>query len=423
MNPTASALFLNNLCRLLYMNDWKRVFVIIWTGQFLSILTSSIVNFAIVLWLSMETGSAEVLAFAAIAAMLPQSVLGLFTGIFIDRWKRKRVMIMADSFIAFCTFILAVLFYLDVAKLGHIYVLLALRSVGSAFHSPAMQASVPLLAPKSELIRIAGINQIIQSACNIAGPALGALFISMMKMTNILLLDVVGAAFACISLLFVKIPDPDQETQEKDIHLWKEAKEAITEVRRQKGLPWLFILAVSATFFIMPVSVLFPLMTLNHFSGNAFQVSLVEVAWGGGALLGGAFLGLKKFRLNEITLINWMYILLGFAFLFSGVLPVSGYIGFVILTAFAGISGSLYMASFTTVVQTRIDPAVMGRVFSFYISASLLPSMVGLLSTGFLADSIGIGNTFIIGGTVVGLIGVLSFFVPSISYLKKSFDK
>ena len=100
------------------MNNWKRVFAIIWTGQFFSILTSSIVNFAIILWLSFETKSAEVLAFAAIAAMLPQSVLGLFTGIFIDRWKRKRVMIMADSFIAFCTLILAVLFYLDVAKLG-----------------------------------------------------------------------------------------------------------------------------------------------------------------------------------------------------------------------------------------------------------------------------------------------------------------
>lgn len=77
------------------MNNWKRVFAIIWTGQFFSILTSSIVNFAIILWLSFETKSAEVLAFAAIAAMLPQSVLGLFAGIYIDRWKRKRVMIMA----------------------------------------------------------------------------------------------------------------------------------------------------------------------------------------------------------------------------------------------------------------------------------------------------------------------------------------
>lgn len=405
------------------MDNWKKVFAIIWTGQFLSILTSSIVNFAIVLWISMETGSAEVLALATIAALLPQSVLGLFVGIFIDRWKRKRIMILADSFIAFCTLILAALFYLDMAELSHIYVLLALRSVGSAFHSPAMQASIPLLAPKSELIRIAGINQMIQSSCNIAGPALAALFISFMKMTNVLLLDVAGAAFACISLLFVTIPDPENEEREKKVQLWKEAKEAISEVRHQKGLPWLFTLSVLATFFIMPVSVLFPLMTLNHFSGNAFQVSLVEVAWGGGALLGGAFLGMKKFHLNEISLINWMYLLLGATFLLSGVLPVSGYPLFVVFTAIGGVSGALFMASFTTVVQTRINPAVMGRVFSFYISASLLPSMIGLLSTGFLADSIGMSRTFIIGGAFVCLIGIVSFCNSSVKYLKKSFDK
>ena len=405
------------------MNNWKRVFAIIWTGQFFSILTSSIVNFAIILWLSFETKSAEVLAFAAIAAMLPQSVLGLFTGIFIDRWKRKRVMIMADSFIAFCTLILAVLFYLDVAKLGHVYILLALRSVGSAFHMPAMQASVPLLAPKSELIRIAGINQIIQSACNIAGPALAALFISFMEMTNILLLDVIGAALACTSLLFVKIPDPENAEKTQKVQLLKEAKEALTEVRAQSGLSWLFILSIIATFFIMPVSVLFPLMTLDHYSGNAYQISLVEAAWGIGALLGGAFLGIKKFKLNEISLINWMYLLLGLTFGLSGVLPVSGYPLFVGLTAIGGISGSLYMASFTTVVQTRINPVVMGRVFSFYMSINLLPSMIGLLSTGFLADNIGIGNTFIIGGVLVGIIGVISFFIPSIRELRDSFMK
>lgn len=405
------------------MNNWKRVFAIIWTGQFFSILTSSIVNFAIVLWLSFETKSAEVLAFATIAAMLPQSILGLFTGIFIDRWKRKRVMILADSFIAFCTMILAVLFYLDIARIGHVYILLAMRSVGSAFHMPAMQASVPLLAPKSELIRIAGINQIIQSACNIAGPALAALFISFMKMTNILLLDVIGAALACTSLLFVTIPDPENEERTQKVRLLREAKEAFTEVRSQNGLSWLFLLSIIGTFFIMPVSVLYPLMTLNHYSGNAYQISLVEAAWGTGALLGGAFLGMKKIRINEISLINWMYILLGSTFLFSGVLPVSGYPLFVVLTAIGGISGSLYMASFTTVVQTRINPAVMGRVFSFYMSVSMLPSMVGLMSTGFLADTIGIGHTFIIGGVLVGIIGVVSFFIPSIMALRNSFRK
>lgn len=405
------------------MDNWKRVFAIIWTGQFLSILTSSIVNFAIVLWLSLETGSAEVLAFATMAALLPQSVLGLFTGIFIDRWKRKRVMIMADSFIAFCTLILAVLFYFDLAKISHIYVLLAIRSVGSAFHMPAMQASVPLLAPKSELMRIAGINQVIQSVCNIAGPALAGLFITMMKMTNILLLDVAGAAFACLSLCFVFIPDPSHEERNSELHLWREAKEAIMEVRNQYGLSWLFLLSILATFVIMPVSVLFPLMTLNHFAGNAFQVSLVEVSWGGGALLAGALLGLKKYRWNEILLINGMYIALGLTFLFSGLLPVSGFIWFAVLTALGGVCGSLYFATFTTVIQSRIDPGVMGRVFSFYMSFSMLPSMIGLLSTGFLADSIGLGNTFIISGGFLCLIGIISFFIPSLISLKESFKR
>ena len=405
------------------MDNWKRVFAIIWTGQFLSILTSSIVNFAIVLWLSLETGSAEVLAFATMAALLPQSVLGLFTGSFFERWNSKRVMIIADSFIAFCSWILEVLFYFDLAKISHIYVLLALRSVGSAFHMPAMQASVPLLAPKSELMRIAGINQVIQSVCNIAGPALAGLFITMMKMTNILLLDVAGAAFACLSLCFVFIPDPSHEERNSELHLWREAKEAIMEVRNQYGLSWLFLLSILATFVIMPVSVLFPLMTLNHFARNAFQVSLVEVSWGGGALLAGALLGLKKYRWNEILLINGMYIALGLTFLFSGLLPVSGFIWFAVLTALGGVCGSLYFATFTTVIQSRIDPGVMGRVFSFYMSFSMLPSMIGLLSTGFLADSIGLGNTFIISGGFLCLIGIISFFIPSLISLKESFKR
>lgn len=193
------------------MNNWKKVFAIIWTGQFFSILTSSLVNFAIILWLTFETKSAETLAFATIAALLPQAVLGLFSGILIDRWSRKLIMILSDSFIAFCTLILAILFYFEQAEVWQIYTLLALRSVGSAFHMPSMQASIPLLAPESQLLRIAGINQMIQSVSNIAGPALGALAISMLDMTYVLILDVVGAHVACTSLLFVTIPNPKPE--------------------------------------------------------------------------------------------------------------------------------------------------------------------------------------------------------------------
>mgnify|MGYP003358669635 CR=1 FL=1 len=178
------------------MENWKKTFGIIWSGQLASILSSSVVGYAIIFWMSIETGSAEVLALAAIAGMLPQSLLGPVVGVYVDRWDRKRTMILADSFIAFCTLILAVLFWFDVAQMWHIYILLACRSVGSAFHTPSMQASVPLLAPEAQLTRVAGVNQIINSLSNIIGPALGAVLISFTGIGNILLLDVAGAIIA-----------------------------------------------------------------------------------------------------------------------------------------------------------------------------------------------------------------------------------
>ena len=86
-----------------------------------------------------------------------------------------------------------------------IYLLLMLRSVGSAFHAPAMKSSIPLLAPEKELTRIASINQTIQALCNICGPVLGAALIVSTNMSVVMLLDVAGAAIACTTLMFVSL--------------------------------------------------------------------------------------------------------------------------------------------------------------------------------------------------------------------------
>ena len=359
------------------------------------------------------------MAFATIAAMLPQGILSMFSGVFIDRWSRKKIMILSDSFIAFCTLILAFLFYFEQAEVWQIYLLLALRSIGSAFHAPSMQASIPLLAPESQLLRIAGINQMINSACNIAGPALGALAITTLAMPVVLMLDVIGAILACTSLAFVKIPNPPPGEHAGENNVLQDLKEAQREVVSHRGMPLLLILSIIATFFIMPVSVLFPLMTLNHFSGDAFQMSLIEAIWGVGALLGGVALSIKQYKINKITLINLTYILLGAGFTASGLLSPNAFIWFAVFTAFEGVIGSLYFASFTAIIQTKINPAILGRVFSIYMSLSMLPSMLGLMSTGFIADHVGITNTFVIGGLVILAIGVISFCLPSLLQVGK----
>ena len=401
------------------MDNWKKVFIVIWTGQLFSTLSSAVVGYAVVFWLSVKTGSAEVLALSTMASLMPQLVLGFFTGVLIDRWDRKFIMIAADLFIAGCSIILGILFFIGKIEVGYIYILLALRSVGAAFHVPAMQASIPLLAPESQLMRIAGVNQVIQSISTIAGPALAAIFITVLNMTYVLLFDVVGAAIACITLAFVIIPNPPKENNAQKPDMFREMKEGLREIYGNRGLLWMFISMIIMMFFLMPIAALFPLMTLNHFSGNTYMMSVVEVAWGIGMLIGGLIMGMPRFKINKVVLINFMYLIIGITFALSGILPPTAFWIFVTLTFIAGISGAMQHGSFTVVLQTTVAPAALGRVFSVFASVTMLPSMIGLLQTGLIADKIGIVNAFIICGTAIGLTGIISFSVPSIREMIK----
>ena len=397
--------------------NWKKTFAIIWTGQLFSILTSTTINFAIIIWLSIETGSASVLALASVFALLPQSVIGLFSGVIIDHVSKKKIMILADMFIALCTLVLAAIFYLGDVSVWLIYLLLALRSVGSAFHAPALQAAIPALAPEDQLMRISGINQSIYSVCNIAGPALGALLISMMDISFVLLFDVAGALIACGLLMFILIPDVKAGTK---LNFYNDIKEGLKVIAMNRGLLWLLFFSVIVVFFIMPISALFPLMTLKHFNGDAFMMSIIEAAWGIGMLIAGTYLGIQKKQFNKVVMMNLANVILGFSFLLSGLLSRNLFVGFVALTIIGGISGVIFNSSFTVTLQTNIAPEFLGRVFSVYMSITIIPSLLGLLGTGFAADLIGISNSFIIAGVVIAIIGIVAFMIPSVMKLEKS---
>lgn len=406
-------------------NSWKKKFLFIWVGQFISLISSSAVNFAIIIWLSITHGSAEVLAYGAIAGMLPAALLGPFAGVFIDRWDRKKTMMYADGFIALCTLVMSVSFYMGYESLLLIYLMLGLRSVGSAFHMPAMQAAVPMIAPESELLRIAGINQIIQSISAIAGPALGALAISLMSIGNVLLLDIAGALIAIISLVFVFIPNPDVTEQQKTSfkQVANDLKVGFAEILSNRGLSWLFLYSTIATFCLMPVAVLFPLLTLSHFGGDKWEMSVVEMVWGVGMLIGGSMLGVFKPTWSKAGMINATMVALGLSLSISGLLSPSMFVVFVGMTTIGGIAAAVYNASFVSLLQEEIKPEVMGRVFSMYYSIAVLPTMFGLLGTGWAADRIGVNNVFIVLGVGIVLAGLFSYLNKSVMALGSGIGK
>lgn len=137
------------------MKDWKKTLGIIFTGQVFSLLTSSLVQFALIWYLTYKTGSAIVLAISTIVALVPQMILGPFVGVWIDRLDRRKVMMGADSFIAIASLILGILFLIqgEVSTIL-IYAILFIRSLGSTFHSPSFQASIPLIAPEDKLVKV-----------------------------------------------------------------------------------------------------------------------------------------------------------------------------------------------------------------------------------------------------------------------------
>ncbi|MCK4400629.1 MFS transporter, partial [Candidatus Bathyarchaeota archaeon] len=129
-------------------------FMVVFAGQAFSLFGSRLVQFALVWWITETTGLASTLAFASIAAMLPQVLLGPFAGALVDRWNRKTVMMVSDSFIALVVVALAFLYGTGTIQLWHVFIAMFIRSLGGAFQWPAMQASTSLMVPEEHLSRI-----------------------------------------------------------------------------------------------------------------------------------------------------------------------------------------------------------------------------------------------------------------------------
>ena len=401
-------------------NNWLSTYLFIWAGQFVSMITSYSVGFAVIIWLSLEHQSAEVLAFAGIAGLLPQAIIGPFAGVFIDRWNRKLVMMLADTFIALCTLVMVFSMSDGSTNLGFIYFLLGCRSVGNAFHSPAMQAIAPLIVPEKELLRVSGINQMLQSVSSIAGPALGTLAITYFPISKVLYLDIIGALIAVTSLFFVSIPHLKREkTKHSFSSVLIELKEGMQAVFHNKGLAFLFLFSMIATLCIMPVAIMFPLLTTGHYAGGKWEMGFIEMIWGVGMLIGGSLLGIMQVKISKVILVNTMHVILGITFSLSGLFPGTWFIGFVLLTAFGGMALSILSAAFMTILQEEVAPDKLGRVFSLYFSVAVLPSIIGLLFTGFIAESIGVAYAFVASGFLVTLVGIMSFLVPSLMKLGK----
>jgi DHA3 family macrolide efflux protein-like MFS transporter len=399
-----------------------RTFWTIWLGQAVSLAGSQAAQFALVWWLTVETGSAAVLSVATLVALLPSIVAGPFIGALVDRWPRRLTMMAADGAVTLGSLVLAGLFLTGRADTATVLFFLLWRAVGEAFHGPAMVSATSLMVPAEHLGRIQGVNQMLQGGLGIVTAPFGAMLLGLVGITGVMVMDVVTALCAVLPLFFVTVPEPDRkETRATGAAAF--LGEVRAGFRYLRGLPGHmaligFVAVINLS--LAPAFALLPLLVLEELKGDVGMTAWLTSAAGVGAIGGGLALGVWGGSSRRVHAALASLLGLGVATFVLGAAPASLLPVAVCATlgvgAFSGVANGCIVA----IMQATITPEYQGRVFTLMMSLAGAMTPIGLLLATPLADALGVRSWYLAGGLVCAVMGAAAFLVRPIVQIESS---
>lgn len=397
-------------------------FLILFTGQAFSLFGSRLVQFALVWHLTELTKSPSVLATASIAALLPQVFIGPFAGALVDRWDRRVVMMVADSLIALSILLLALMFSIGRVEVWHIYAVMMFRAAGGSFQWPAMQASTSMMVPREHLSRVAGLNQSLSGLVAVSAPPLGALLLAVMTIEYVLVIDVLTAILAVGPLVFIKVPQPEQDAGSARGVLG-DMKDGFQWIFKQKGLLVIMLMSLCINMVTTPTFTMLPLLITEFFKGGAIELAWVQSANGVGMILGGLALGIwGGFKSKINTAFSALFVASLGLLLFSTTPADMLWIGVAAMFVF-GFMNSIANSSFFSVLQALIPHDMQGRVFTLIMSTSVAVSPLGLAIAGPVIEVTGLRFWFVLSGVVFMLGSMVGFTVPIVRTLEEDWER
>lgn len=401
------------------VESWKPRFYTIWIGQAFSLVGSSLVRFAIIWWLTEQTGSARVLTTANLVSMLPFLLLAPFSGALVDRWNRRWVMVISDALIALFTAVLAYLYWRGSVEVWHVYAILFMRGFGDVFQSPAMSASTSLMVPKEQLARVGGMNDLLQGVVGIVSPPLGALLMATVSMQGTLAIDLVTAVLAIAPLLFIRIPQPPAKPASREqTSIFREMAQGFSYVWNWRGLFFMFMVIALLRFFMAPAFSLLPLMVTDYFGGEALELAWMNSAHGFGFIAGGLILSVwGGFKRRTFTAVLGL-VGLGLGSLAFGLVPANAFWLALVMMFLRTAMLPMVRGTVMAIFQSYVPADMQGRVFTLLLSSITIMAPFGLALGGPLAEAYGVPIIFVITG--FGCLGVALIWAltPKILYLE-----
>lgn len=398
--------------------SWKRDFFTIWGGQAFSLVGSSLVQFALVWWLTVETGSATVLAMGTLMGVLPQIIIAPWAGAYVDRWNRRRTMIAADTGVALMAMVLMMAFAAGIAEVWMVLLAMFGRAAVSGFHWPAMQAATSMMVPERHLGRVGGINQAMMGLSSVVAAPAGAVLIALFPMWAVLSVDIITALMAIVPLLFIPVPEPRRRAEGKP-SLSSEMREGLAFIRGWQGALSVIVLFMIANLLLSPAFSLLPLLVIDHFQGGAGEYAAMEALAGIGMLAGGLFLGVWGGSRRKMSTMLASCLALSIGVTALGLVPMDLILAAYAIAAAIGITLALLNGSFMAMLQAKVPFDKQGRVFAL-ISAGVTAMMpAGLLLAGPLADLLGVRAWYLIAGVPMALLTVVFMAMPSVTRIEE----
>jgi DHA3 family macrolide efflux protein-like MFS transporter len=380
--------------------NWKKDIIIFLTSQTVSLFGSSLVQYAIMWYITLTTQSGVMMTIAIICGFLPTFFLSPFAGVWADRYNRKVLIMLSDSFIALATLVLAILFILGYEMLWLLFVISAIRALGTAIQMPAIGAFLPQLVPEEQLTRVNGINSSIQSFVFLVSPMLSGALLTFATIEIIFFIDVITAAIAVmILLLLLHVPVHAKALEKQAVSYFSDLGQGFTYIKNHAYIKHFFIFCAVFMVLAAPAAFLTPLQVTRSFGNDVWRLTAIEISFSIGMMAGGMLMaswGGFKNKVHTMTLASLAFGVCTFAL---GVVP--NFWVYLIFMVITGVFMPIFNVPSTVLLQEKVEGDYLGRVFGVLSMISSVMMPVAMLVFGPLADIVRIELLLIVTGILL----------------------
>ncbi len=386
-------------------------FVLLLSGQFVSQIGDKFQMIALSFWVLKTTGSSAKMSVVLAASLIPSLILGFFSGAFIDRYNRKKIIIGTDLIRGVIIAVFAFLFYFGMMNFYVILALQVLLSINAAFFDPAIPSLIPQIVDKKDLASANSRYQFVNGFSTIAGAFLGGIFIVMFGYLWVFVLNAVSFILSAFFESFIQIPQTSKVNHSSS-NLFTDIKKGYQYILSKRELVVILFMVLLIHFFVGSIEVFMPVIADSISSQGAKNLGFFQTSFGLGTILMAVVLSVRNISGREKPILFGSVFLIGLIYVTASFFKGSGNVMMGLFLLMLFLSGCCIISasiSFKTLLQKSIDNDFAGRVFAVAGSIGNASIPGAMILYGFLLEKYDFQGLLMVSGLILIPLSILSF--------------